>query len=364
MPNRHRFNETFTLKGRRIFNGTVEVDNQYVRTHRHDTNDVTGPGDNLNFSSEKIEMVGGVINRPFFTPTAKVFQNYLADALWTEANWPWNTVAGSPTNTTAATIAAARSNPSRPYVDVPVALLELPDIVKLTRDSGRDLASKAGGANLKYQFGIAPLAGDIAKLIYFHDQVDRRVNEIKRLQSGRGLRRTVRRIFEGESSGTKTLFVQSNGISIQRTFQWAQKETVSGHCRWLPAVDFSRDMSSQRMSALAKRAVLGLTFDGSSAWELIPWSWLIDWCSNFGSFLAAQRNIIPAQLQNVSVMRHTQCVYVCPDFFGAFNAHMSGIVIRREKKTRQIASVLPEAHFPFLNGKQVGILASLYATRR
>jgi hypothetical protein len=40
-------------------------------------------------------------------------------------------------------------------------------------------------------------------------------------------------------------------------------------------------------------------------WELMPWSWLIDWCTSYGDILAATRNAIPVTWSKVAIMRET-----------------------------------------------------------
>jgi hypothetical protein len=43
----------------------------------------------------------------------------------------------------------------------------------------------------------------------------------------------------------------------------------------------------------------------ATAWDLCPWSWLIDWCTNYGDIIEATRNAIPVTYSNVAIMRTT-----------------------------------------------------------
>lgn len=275
-------------------------------------------------------------------------------------NWMHITIDGEPSVGVAATKAAARTNPSAPYVDVPVMLLELREIAELVRDSGKELIRKAAGAHIKTQFGILPLAGDLAKLVYFQDQVERRVKVIQKLREG-GYRKTAK-IWSGSSRDVVTRTLNSNLFFATGVCTGMTKGRVWAHCRWLPA-DMSQLQTPGSMRAAARRAVLGLTSDFYTAWEIMPWSWLIDWCSTIGDYLKYQRNIIPATLQGVSVMKeHTTSWKVSGKKTN--DVIQTAFELNRVSKTRRPASVTPEAHFPFLTGKQMGIVGALSVLKR
>lgn len=117
------------------------------------------------------------------------------------------------------------------------------------------------------------------------------------------------------------------------------------------------------MSVLIHRSLYGLTVDASTLWEALPWSWMIDWASSVGDYFKANRNIVPATLMGVHIMRHTKTVHEC-DAHISGTTTMEGIRVVKETKTRNPSFVAPAAHFPFLSGNQMGILASLAVTRR
>jgi hypothetical protein len=269
-----------------------------------------------------------------------------------------------------ATQAAARSNPSRPYVDIPVNILELRDVVSLIRHRGRGIlvgsedqglrrrfrhSRNVGNTNLFYQFGIAPLVGDLVKLRNFHDQVQQRINQMERLASSNGLRRTMN-IGAWEAHASYSRVMQSNQHFWTDTVEQVTRQTIRAHCRWLPEGSFAGLTLADRQR-LAMNAVLGLTIDSSTLWEALPWSWLIDWASNIGQFMTATRNIIPATLSGVHIMRETRSTFRTN---GGIN---SPIRVDLHTKTRNPSWIAPVAHFPFLSAGQMGILASLAVTR-
>jgi hypothetical protein len=188
---------------------------------------------------------------------------------------------------------------------------------------------------------------------------------VDRLKTNKGLRRTVE-VGMGSLASDVLWTQQSNGIFLSTRARGNTIRTKRVHCRWSPTVDFSKVYTPDSMRRLIQRAVLGLTVDFSTVWELIPWSWLIDWDTNVGTFLQASRNIIPAQLTTCVVMLHTRTEWSSPGLTGVSNNNrykLQPIQIIREGKTRTSVSPSVTAQFPFLSGNQLGILASLAVTR-
>lgn len=360
MAARDRTRETTAYQGTAENNG-IPIGGGYYVDSRERCRDVTGKGDNEYLVVDRFRSQGGQLNRQGKPGTSDdmYFNNYVADAVQLHG-WTHLALSGELPTASYVAQAAARSNPSRPYVDVPVNILELGDIAQLIKDSGDTLLKKIASNNLRYQFGIAPLVSDLVKLTRFQDQVDRRIKEINRLHGLTGLRKTM--TLDSLSASDKILkSIQTNFTIIRETYDVKTTKTIRAHTRWSPTSKIS-DRSSPEMRALAKRAVLGLTLDFATAWEAMPFSWLIDWCSNIGNLLKANRNIIPAKLDSVTLMRHTRTTYVGKggDYRGTM-VSPSTILIETKRRDREVLT--PTAHFPFLSGNQMGILASLAITR-
>ncbi|DAD51831.1 TPA_asm: maturation protein [ssRNA phage Esthiorhiza.4_14] len=360
MPGRVRNASTVEFKnygGR--FGSTIGGGN--VWSSYHTCSDVIGSGDNapLNVFHETVE--GGRLTKPNVGFFSSWFSNYRVDMLDTNHCFDHLGIVGDIFDADAATQAAAQTNPSRPYVDVVTNALQLGELFHLIQDAGTSFFRNIGNNNLMYQFGIAPVVGDLVKLMRFTDQVNRRVGEIQRLRSQHGLRRTVS-IGNYASTAVVNKFIQTQNFTLRENFDVNTSLVIKAHCRWMPAGDCLSLARPPEMRALAQRAVLGATFDASSMWELIPWTWLIDWGTNIGQYFTAHRNIIPATLSDVSVMRHTRTEASWPGK-AQDDWSCSGIRYVRENKTRATSFVAPVAHFPFLNGTQMGVAASLAVTR-
>jgi len=344
--------------------------------------DQTGAEDNMPLIIDSHRQEGGIINKPFDGYWSSWFLNYVADS---ERGAPEGHLGvNTPGDVYVATKAAAATNPSKPYVDCPTFVAEeLRESVFQMRRAGqyeinlatnfnrprnlRESAGRLGNANLHYQFAITPIARDLARLTNLAHEVHKRAKVIERL-----IHRGYRRTTAGETFSAQDRqfrYCQSAGDLIGAYFDIETSQRVWAHCRWAMAEEDKQMLALQtpvQIRRLAARAVLGLTVDPSTAWELYPWSWAADWFGTVGAYLSAKRNIIPATLIEVTVMRHAITLATCPsvsysNVYG-IPVTMSGIARTRERKSRAYSYISPFAvNMPFLNGRQVGIMASLAA---
>jgi len=334
----------------------------------HAIGDVVGSGDNAPLNIMHVTADGGVLNKPYTGFNSSYFDNYVVDVLDNLDNFPHVSVIGDISNVDAATQAAARTNPSRPYVDVVADILQLHEIADFFRvrgnallDGRNDITRRVGNENIRWEFGFLPVYRDVVNLLRFNEQVKNRVAEVNRLRSSGGLRRTVD-IGKYSNGGKVSLFVQTQNTFIRGYFDVVETLNIRAHCRWMATDEYNVLGTPESISALVRRVIGGNVLDASTLWQIIPWSWLLDWCGTVGDYFAAHRNIIPAYLTDVSVMRHTQTSWSLPAV--AFDdVTMTPITVTRESKTRATSFVAPVAHFPFLSGEQLGILASLFAAK-
>jgi hypothetical protein len=181
------------------------------------------------------------------------------------------------------------------------------------------------------------------------------------LQS-RGYRQTVT-IGSDSVTQTNPFVCQSQNAFIVVGLTKTTTQLVKVHTRWTPDSNGSSVRSPAVTRALARRALSGMTVDLYTAWNMIPWSWLVDWCSTASDYFQATRNIVGATLSDVSVMRHTRTDSSSPDYTDG-SLSMTGIRMLYETKTRARSFIAPTAQFPFLSGRQMGIVASIGVTRR
>lgn len=339
--------------------------------------DQTGPDDCAPLHIERVSTSGGVIDKDFKSGTFESwFQDYVADVFDNLSPFGHLAVTGVPSDVEAATSAAARTNPSAPYVDVPVDILDtraglqrlgakMDYLVRERTTLARARIRQTGERWLENSFSISPLVGDIVKLLFLNEQMTRRIDAINRLYNGKGFRKTVLIGSYESFADNQLLYLQSNGVFIYNYFQVRTFVQLKVHCRWYPETMFAVKPLPAEISALARRALLGLTVDPSTAWELMPWSWLVDWFSNISEVLIAKRNIVPAVLSGVYPMRHTKTYWECPGFdYRPAWASMTPIQVIRETKLRTSSFVAPYAEFGLFEGRHLGILAALVAAHR
>jgi hypothetical protein len=360
MPPRQRSLPTYSHAGYKGRYGSVE-DQGIFLTEYHQVNDYVEPGDCAAFTVQHYTCEGG---RATQFDRSNYWQGWFENTAVTGIRDPGyfphlTGLYGDIGDGAYATITAARTNPSSPYVDIPVNILELGDVALLLKKAGSSLLQQLASNYIKYQFGIKPIVGDLVKLINFAEQVDRRVKQIEKLRA-KGLRRTIT-LASLSKSEIQNRVLNTEDAYWTADFQVQTSCVVKGHARWVPTVDLSH-MTQPEMTALAKKAVLGLTIDFATLWEAMPWSWLIDWGTQMGNFLKAQRNIIPAQLETVTISRALTTTYTWPGADWGYG-RITPINIRRWGGYRNPWVVTPTAHLPFLSGDQVGILASLAIMR-
>lgn len=258
----------------------------------------------------------------------------------------------------------AASNPSAPITDVPVLAAELGDIPKLLFIGGRNLIEKGASLNLKYNFEIKPLVQDTFSILQFVSNVKGRLKELQELQKS-GVKKAKaaveHRTREIHQNGI--LLNTAGGVFITADERIKYDSRKWGYSTW--SVDGSFPITSQGMLSAAFRSAYGLHIDFATVWNVIPWTWLIDWFANIGAILDANRNIVGAssgpcyicheersQLDNVNVVVETPGIRYTP-----FRCEMI-------TKRRSLASPFLSASIPMVSAGQFSILASLNILNR
>lgn len=294
---------------------------------------------------------------------------------------PWLYFNQTPLSDSAlAVMAMANMNPNKPNVDLPVSIAELRELPSLIRDAGLvalnasrggSAVKKVAKANLMAAFGIVPLISDLRTLLNYVIAVDNREKYLRELARSGG--RHLRRKLKSEAwTASSQAIAFSSWMDIYVTPSEFKLSVAATRTYWFTARARLLNPPSERdIHALAFRAVTGTQVDPSTviaaAWELLPWSWLIDWFSTTGSIIAALRNGITWKYQDLCVMHET--VYKTKGSFPVLSAH----TIVSPQAPEGVATVLyralptvtiyPEFRTPYLTWKQWGILGSLLTLR-
>jgi hypothetical protein len=192
------------------------------------------------------------------------------------------------------TKALANLNPNAPVVDVPLFLFEFKDFPAMLRNMGDILGKRIKpdaipGGYLAYSFGWKPLVADLLALFNIQESISKRLAYLKRLEHGGRVRRSLgggvvqHSIlpdgYSSVTSGSKTAF------KADIEFLETQKVWFTANAKLLDPLPLL--LTEQR--SLAKDIVLGLNVDPSTLWNMIPWSWLIDYFLNLGDVMQAYR---------------------------------------------------------------------------
>jgi len=282
---------------------------------------------------------------------------------------------------TSATLLRARTNPSREYVSVPNFAAEIKDFPQMFKDlknlgpilrnlRHRNHAALGAVASqyLGYQFGWKPLISDLSQMLQFQVQVDKRIVELNRLYSSTGLKRRLNLLDQTQINDVNGIVVDSSlGASIQARKFVLTRRRRWGTIRWRPTA-VPADIGHQALGRTARKLVYGMDhfgLDATQAWNLLPFSWLADWFGNFGTWLAAHRNDVPAAPVgpcNIMTLTETYETWFRTDNHKLITGG-EGRRILRTKERAQSSGTL-SVTLPLATARQFSILAALNLQRR
>jgi hypothetical protein len=265
-------------------------------------------------------------------------------------------------NASATSKLGARTSPHRTGVSLPVNFVELRDLPLLVRLAGNSLLKKAASGNLAYQFGWKPILRDLKDLMAFQGNVAKRYSELDQLRSSGGLRRK-RTLHKSSNSYSLGSYNRSPIGSVVYTKEFVQESVEQwGTIRYIPG-SLLKDPRTD-LDRLARKLFLGLHTQqiASNAWEVLPWSWLIDWFSNIGDILEAGNGSI-AYSNRSSIMTHRKAVRTVQvtSVAPGLSVNRNETTITYETKKRLPGASYPSFNNGFLNlsGSQASILGSL-----
>lgn len=281
--------------------------------------------------------------------------------------------------------------PGQPTADLAVFLAEALEITRMLKTtamffknvwksirsaSGRKLAREAALQNLNTQFGWFPFVGDCRRLYDTHKTADRRIAQLLR-DSGQWVLRsgTHRRTLEATDvvkSSTSpyvypTLPSAMYGTSRGSCFlRLEDKQTIwfSGRFRY-----YIPKIRSVNWYPNMYRKLQGLTITPAVLWELVPFSWLIDWFTETGDFLNSQSDsglVNNLAAKYAYIMGHTRTEASVRSITNYCDGSSQMLIFPYKIERKQRVGASP---FGFglksadLSGRQIGILASLGITR-
>ncbi len=288
----------------------------------------------------------------------------------------------------------AATNPNSPHVEVPSFFGELKDLLTLFKGSLADLRKlrkvysapslvrQTAQGNIAQRWVLQPLWSDMQKLLTFQRAVNQRAQMLHNLQCGKEMRKRVKLRHRVTTGTPSNVTIHSTGAIFSGKTRVDSSERVWGTATWkiagstrLPKLSWPEFKDSRQRGFLENEKFLNGLAAGTAdishevlvtAWELMPWSWLIDWCTNYGEILRATRNAIPVTWSKVAIMRETKSYR----HFYDIGTDSSWSVLTRHgnyfeegtRKERFRPVLLPfslPCFIPLLEADHVAILASL-----
>jgi hypothetical protein len=188
--------------------------------------------------------------------------------------------------------AYSKMKPAKPEFGLTNYIVELKDLTQMLRLRCQSLLGQIGGNALAYKFGWEPLARDLLKLFELQRAVQNRYKQLLR-DEGKPVRRRIK-LFESQTDAMTTVVAPSAGnfAPVLNTYYYngwptmthvtkeADRVWASAEFRyWLPGYHEVRDFRWERK---LKQALTGDNLNLSTIYNLLPWSWLLDWFTNLG----------------------------------------------------------------------------------
>lgn len=299
----------------------------------------------------------GVLNR--------AFEHHPVDRLPTPADpsafW------GKPDLNAAALELFSRTNPGSPYVSVPQVIAELKDLPDLVRSWGRKVLQWIARGWISWQFAIKPMVSDIRKLLNFQAAVAKRFRYLKQLRDSGSVKRRVQMGYDvDEVTTASTQYLQSIVATVTAKKKTLYTALSWATCQWrLNPFEYDFNMSTDR--DLWDRAVdlcSGVTtYEGLQVfWELIPWSWFVDWFWDVGTFIRANNNSVPAHPEWPCLMRTSTARNIYSDYSMPAWVSMNGEYTEFQVvKERWVLPTVPapSVNFPLIDERKWSILLAL-----
>lgn len=145
----------------------------------------------------------------------------------------------------------------------------------------KSLVGKGAGQYLSYNFGIAPAIKDIRDALDAHRKVSSRLGNFKRKAGNFVPIRVSQKLASDISNNDLSLIHPSNGSGFQFAWLCDEKSTTATiSCMGRIRNDLSfNDTWSAYLQYFGINKVVGL------AWELVPFSFVVDWFTNTQEFI-------------------------------------------------------------------------------
>lgn len=157
---------------------------------------------------------------------------------------------------------------------------QLTDMVKFHRNH-KEVSNKYLG----FQFGVAPLVSDIQKIYHLATNLDDKIIQWQEMAAASATRAYHKNVLKETVKGSHSRTARQSNYgafkwSIVYDYSWTQSVNMKAHIYLTP-----KKLQGNDLNAL-KRSVWGVTTPLQTAWNLIPFSFALDWVYPIGDAIA------------------------------------------------------------------------------
>lgn len=262
----------------------------------------------------------------------------------------------------------AKTNPLRPDFSVPVFIKELVDVGAMFHLAAKTFAGYIGSSYLNYRFGWVQFVRDLKVLAELTTSVERRMRELQSLSKHGGLRRRIDLFADSNTKFTQQVVAASSfGVTSYMTKRSQYSIRIWGSVRWACTKDFEDEIKAMGAFNVALKQVLDLeALDPETLWNLVPFSWLVDYFVDIGTYLGANEGGVMLKPHDICIMRDFKAVdSYQPWKYSGTNppTHTAGKYTRRYKGRDLVfnASTFPTVTTGLLSWSQWKVVLALVA---
>lgn len=258
---------------------------------------------------------------------------------------------------------------TQPIVDLPLSIAELKDIPRLMKDVAAKGVRLAGSPEgyLNFQWALRPMLGDMLSMISLQKQIAQRIKSHRRKfrterASGRGPMVT----YVSAVGNDPVPMALPGGFSVNLSY--SSPQLIRGESWYSARITPEVELPELLAEAADYRHATGRGRSGLTvAYNLLPWSWLIDYFTSLGDVLELRENRVPYKVHSMCLMSETEYrlpYKVIPGGSQVIKAAdcTPGWTTIVEKRRRLV--LYPEGKLyiePLLSGQQLTNLAALAA---
>lgn len=264
-----------------------------------------------------------------------------------------------------ATALLARSHPFAPVYSVPVAIKELAEVASMFEFAAKGFAGFVGGSYLNYRFGWKAFYNDVQTLAGILKHIELRIQEFNYLIEHGSTRKTMQLDHWSLQTGSSNVIMQSSyGVVIKGSITRKYSMKTWGSVTWGLNGDKLLEVDELKRFNQVLRTVFDLgEIDPPTLWELVPFSWLVDYFTNIGDLLHSQQFRYQLQPYDVCIMRHFRNDTTTAPTEVPSTVSAGGGFYLREIKSRDVVypSFTPTVHADLISHDRWKVILALIA---